>query len=43
MGQVSKISPDDSCVRMALQDNVEVSIKKEFITAILPKGTLKAL
>lgn len=43
MGRVSKISSDDSCIRLALQDNVEVAIKKEFITAILPKGTLKSL
>jgi preprotein translocase subunit YajC len=43
MGRVSRISSDDSCVRLALQDNVEVAVKKEFITAILPKGTLKSL
>ncbi|MEW9809581.1 MAG: preprotein translocase subunit YajC [Candidatus Symbiodolus clandestinus] len=43
MGKITQVANNDSCVRLALQESVEVMIKKEFITAILPKGTLKSL
>lgn len=42
IGRVTKIS-DVGYITVALNENNEVVIKKEFIAAVLPKGTMKAL
>lgn len=43
VGKISKISDDNDYIVIALNDNNEVTIKKDFVTAVLPKGTLKSL
>ncbi|BCL70988.1 SecYEG protein translocase auxillary subunit [Vibrio nigripulchritudo MADA3029] len=43
VGKISKISEDNDYISIALNDNNEVTIKKDFVTAVLPKGTLKSL
>ncbi|UDG81789.1 Sec translocon accessory complex subunit YajC [Candidatus Profftia lariciata] len=42
LGQVTKVS-ETNYITIALNETTEVIIKKDFITAILPKGTIKAL
>ena len=42
MGYVVKIS-DTGYITIALNDKNEVVIKRDFVTSILPKGTIKAL
>lgn len=42
IGRVTKIS-ETGYLSIALNENNEVVIKKEFIAAVLPKGTMKAL
>lgn len=42
VGRVVKIA-DTGYISIALNDTNEVVIKRDFITAILPKGTMKAL
>ena len=43
VGKITKIAEDNDYVSIALNDNNEVVIKKDFVTAVLPKGTLKSL
>ncbi|CCN83228.1 SecYEG protein translocase auxillary subunit [Vibrio nigripulchritudo SFn27] len=43
VGKISKISEDNDYISIALNENNEVTIKKDFVTAVLPKGTLKSL
>ena len=42
IGRVIKIA-DSGYLTIALNENNEVVIKREFITAVLPKGTMKSL
>ncbi|WCE30281.1 preprotein translocase subunit YajC [Vibrio sp. SCSIO 43137] len=43
VGKISKIAEDNDYIVIALNDNNEVTIKKDYVTAVLPKGTLKSL
>lgn len=43
VGKITKISDDNDFIAIELNSNNEVVIKKDFITAVLPKGTLKSL
>ncbi|MDG3087223.1 preprotein translocase subunit YajC [Vibrio hannami] len=43
VGKIVKISEDNDYISIALNDNNEVTIKKDYVTAVLPKGTLKSL
>lgn len=42
IGRVSKIS-ENGYVSLELNDTTEVVIKRDFITSVLPKGTMKSL
>ena len=42
VGRVTKVS-DTGYVAIALNDTNEVVIKRDFVAAVLPKGTIKAL
>ncbi|MCV5917645.1 preprotein translocase subunit YajC, partial [Escherichia coli] len=39
----TKIAEDNAYISIELNANNEVVINKDFITAVLPKGTLKSL
>ncbi|MCD9470738.1 preprotein translocase subunit YajC [Photobacterium phosphoreum] len=43
LGRITKSSSESDYIVLALNDNTEVTIKKDFITAVLPKGTMKSL
>ncbi|WP_162047026.1 preprotein translocase subunit YajC [Vibrio taketomensis] len=43
VGKITKIAEDNDYITIELNANNEVVIKKDFITAVLPKGTLKSL
>ncbi len=43
VGKITKIAEDNDYISIELNANNEVVIKKDFITAVLPKGTLKSL
>ncbi|USD65779.1 preprotein translocase subunit YajC [Vibrio sp. SCSIO 43136] len=43
VGKITKVADDNDYIAIALNDNNEVTIKKDFVTAVLPKGTLKSL
>lgn len=43
IGKITKITEDSDSVVIALNDNTEVTIKRNFIIAVLPKGSLKSL
>lgn len=43
VGKITKISEENDYVSIELNVNNEVVIKKDFVTAVLPKGTLKSL
>ncbi|AMA64818.1 preprotein translocase subunit YajC [Candidatus Arsenophonus lipoptenae] len=42
IGRVTKISETDYII-IALNDTLEVSIKRNFIAAVLPRGTIKSI
>ncbi|HFU4528493.1 TPA: preprotein translocase subunit YajC [Yersinia enterocolitica] len=42
LGRVTKVAETDYIV-IALNDTTEVMIKRDFVAAVLPKGTMKAL
>ncbi|EQC01362.1 preprotein translocase subunit YajC [Photorhabdus tasmaniensis] len=42
IGRVTKVA-DTGYVVLALNDTTEVTIKRDFVAAVLPKGTMKAL
>jgi preprotein translocase subunit YajC len=43
VGKITKIAEDNDFISIELNLNNEVVIKKDFVTAVLPKGTLKSL
>lgn len=42
IGRVAKVS-DTGYIVLELNETTEVTIKRDFVAAVLPKGTLKAL
>lgn len=43
VGKVAKVSADSDYLVLALNDQTQVTIKKSFVTAILPKGTIQSM
>ncbi|MGL4980079.1 MAG: preprotein translocase subunit YajC, partial [Plesiomonas sp.] len=43
IGRVAKVNAETGYLAIALNDTTEVTIKKDFVTAVLPKGTMKSL
>ncbi|ATO32027.1 Preprotein translocase subunit YajC (T 3.A.5.1.1) [Dickeya dianthicola RNS04.9] len=42
VGRVTKVA-DNGFITIALNDTNEVVIKRDYVTSVLPKGTIKAL
>lgn len=43
VGKITKIADDSDFIVVALNDKNDVTIKKDFVTAVLPKGTIQSL
>ena len=43
VGKITKVSEENDYIVIALNDTTEVTIKKDFVSAVLPKGTMKSL
>ncbi|MGF1908858.1 preprotein translocase subunit YajC [Vibrio kasasachensis] len=43
VGKITKMAEDNDYITIELNLNNEVVIKKDFVSAVLPKGTLKSL
>ncbi|MDG6787859.1 preprotein translocase subunit YajC [Glaesserella parasuis] len=43
IGKITKVTADNDNVVIALNDTIEVTIKRDFVVAVLPKGSLKSL
>ncbi|GAA5214479.1 preprotein translocase subunit YajC [Corallincola platygyrae] len=43
VGKVAKVSDEKDYIVVSLADNVDVTVQKASVSAILPKGTLKSL
>lgn len=43
IGKITKVSAEDENIVIALNDNNEVMISRNFVVATLPKGTMKVL
>ena len=43
VGKITKVSNDNENIIIALNDNTEVMISRNFVVATLQKGTMKAL
>lgn len=42
-GKISKLSEENDFMVIALAENVEVTVQKSAVAAVLPKGTMKTL
>ncbi len=43
IGKITKVATDNDNIVIALNDTTEVTIKRDFVVAVLPKGSLKSL
>ena len=43
VGKISKVSDENDFLVLALNDQTQITIKKDYVTAVLPKGTLQSL
>ncbi|RCU48776.1 MULTISPECIES: preprotein translocase subunit YajC [Corallincola] len=43
VGKVAKVSDEKEFIVISLADNMDVTVQKSAVSAILPKGTLKSL
>ncbi|CAM3849761.1 preprotein translocase subunit YajC [Avibacterium avium] len=43
IGKITKIGAESDYVVLALNDSTEITIKRDFIVSVLPKGSLKSL
>ncbi|NKF51044.1 preprotein translocase subunit YajC [Shewanella sp. WXL01] len=43
LGKVTKISAENDYVLLAINESTEITIKKDYITAVLPKGSIQSL
>lgn len=42
IGRITKVSPDSDSIIIALNDSTEVTINRNYVVAMLPKGSLKS-
>lgn len=43
VGKISKVSEDKDFIEVALNDSTNIVIQKSAVSAVLPKGTMKAI
>ena len=43
IGKITKVSAESDYIVIALNDTTEVTIKRDFVAAVLPKGSMKSL
>ena len=43
LGKVAKISDENDYVLLTLNENTQITIKKDYIAAVLPKGSIQSL
>lgn len=43
IGKITKVSAENDYIVIALNDTNEVTIKRDFVLSVLPKGSLKSL
>lgn len=43
LGRITKVSDDSEFIRIEIADGTEVSVQKNAVAAVLPKGTLKSI
>jgi len=43
LGKIAKISDESDYVLLAINETAEITIKKDYIAAVLPKGSIKSL
>lgn len=43
IGRITKINDENAYIQLELSEDTTISIKKDFVSAVLPKGTLKSI
>ncbi len=43
VGKIAKISADSDYILLALNDQTNITIKKDYVVAVLPKGSIQSL
>lgn len=43
IGKISKISDDNDYIQIEISADLVITVKKDYVSAVLPKGTMKSL
>lgn len=43
VGKIAKISADSDYILLALNENTQITIKKDYVISVLPKGSIQSL
>ncbi|PJG59454.1 preprotein translocase subunit YajC [Aeromonas cavernicola] len=43
IGKIAKVAADNDYLVIALNDQTQVTVKKDFVSAVLPKGSIQSL
>lgn len=43
IGKISKISEDNDYIQIEISTDLVITVKKDYVSAVLPKGTMKSL
>ncbi|ABE54688.1 protein translocase subunit yajC [Shewanella denitrificans OS217] len=43
LGKIAKINDDSDYVLLSINETAQITIKKDYITAVLPKGSIQSL
>ncbi|MBL0674142.1 preprotein translocase subunit YajC [Aeromonas dhakensis] len=43
VGKIAKVSADSEYIVLSLNDQTQVTIKRDFVSAVLPKGSIQSL
>ncbi|WP_026958920.1 MULTISPECIES: preprotein translocase subunit YajC [Aliagarivorans] len=43
VGKITKIADDSDYIQLTMSEDTTLTLKKDFISAVLPKGTLKSI
>ena len=43
IGKIAKISEDNDYIQIEISTDLHITVKKDYVSAVLPKGTMKSL
>ncbi|MGB0833510.1 MAG: preprotein translocase subunit YajC [Psychrobium sp.] len=43
IGKIAKISDENDYIQIEISEGLQITVKKDYVSAVLPKGTMKSL